>query len=112
GSEAVSPIYGHGRINAAAAVTANVAAVSDDPAAQLEEWIRIYRRADSVPTEPPSETQAPTPAPVAPPAAGPQNPLGTLLPTVDSLRNVGVPLLVYAGFTGLLVAAAAGAYRS
>lgn len=112
GSDAVSPIYGHGRINAAAAVTANVPAVADNPAAQLEEWIRVYRRADSVPTTPPSATPTPTPAPVAPPVAGPQNPLGTLLPTVDSLRNVGVPLLVYAGFAGLLAAATVAAYRS
>lgn len=112
GDEAVSPIYGHGRINAAAAVTADVSLVDSSPAAQLEEWIRVYRRADSAPTSAPSESPTPAPAPIAPPVAGPQNPLGTLLPTVDSLRNVGVPLLVYGGFAGLLMAAAAAAYRS
>jgi type VII secretion-associated serine protease mycosin len=112
GGEAVSPIYGHGRINATAAVLSDVAAVDDDPAKQLEEWIRLHRRAESQPTESPAPTTSPTPAPVSPPLAGPQNPLGTLLPTVDSLRNVGVPLLVYTGFSGLLVASAVAAVRS
>jgi hypothetical protein len=44
--------------------------------------------------------------------AGPENPLGRLLPTVDSLRTVGVPLLVYTTFGGLLAAAAVAAVRS
>jgi membrane-anchored mycosin MYCP len=86
--------------------------VDDDPAKQLEEWIRLHRRAESQPTESPAPNTSPTPAPVAPPLGGPQNPLGTLLPTVDSLRNVGVPLLVYTGFSGLLVASAVAAVRS
>jgi hypothetical protein len=37
------------------------------------------------------------------PQAGPQNPLGTLLPTVAQLRDVGIPLLVYAVFLTLLI---------
>jgi hypothetical protein len=44
--------------------------------------------------------------------AGPRNPLGTLLPTVGSLRDVGVPLLVFGVFGGLLAAAVVGASRS
>ncbi|MHA6669099.1 S8 family peptidase [Homoserinimonas sp. A447] len=112
GGEKVSPIYGHGRINAAAAVLANVAPVTDNPADQLEEWIRLYRRADSQPSDVPTETVTPTPTPAPAPIAGPENPLGTLLPTVDSLRTVGVPLLVYGTFGGLLTASAVAAVRS
>jgi type VII secretion-associated serine protease mycosin len=112
GNARVSPIYGHGRINATAAVLSDVPAVTDDPADQLEEWIRLYRRADSQPTQAPTETVTPTPKPVPAPVAGPSNPLGTLLPTVDSLRNVGVPLLVYSVFGALLAGAAAMAVRS
>ncbi|HEU4807989.1 MAG TPA: S8 family serine peptidase [Homoserinimonas sp.] len=112
GSEEVSPIYGSGRINAAAAVLSEVPAVEANPAAQLEEWIRLYRRADSQPAEVPPETVTPSPTPVPAPVAGPENPLGRLLPTVDSLRTVGVPLLVYAGFGGLFAASAMAAMRS
>ncbi|MEX1077791.1 MAG: S8 family serine peptidase [Homoserinimonas sp.] len=112
GNEEVSAIYGHGRINAAAAVLSDVPSVASDPADELTEWIRLYRRAESQPTEPPSATPKPTPQPVPAPAPGPENPLGTVLPTVDSLRNVGVPLLVYTGFTGLLAGTAVAAVRS
>ena len=112
GSEAVSPIYGHGRINAAAAVLSNVPKVADNPADQLAEWIRLYRRADSQPSAAPSETVTPTPGPVPAPVAGPDNPLGTLLPTVNSLRTVGVPLLVYSAFAAMLAASTVMAIRS
>ena len=112
GSEAVSPIYGHGRINAAAAVLSNVPKVADNPADQLAEWIRLYRRADSQPSAAPSETVPPTPGPVPAPVAGPDNPLGTLLPTVNSLRNVGVPLLVYSAFVAMLAVSSVMATRS
>lgn len=112
GGEEVSPIYGHGRINAAAAVLSEVPAVEANPATQLEEWIRLYRRADSRPSEVPTETVTPSPTPAPAPVAGPENPLGRLLPTVDSLRTVGVPLLVYTTFGGLLAAAAVAAVRS
>jgi subtilisin family serine protease len=112
GGEEVSPIYGHGRINAAAAVLSEVPPVEANPATQLEEWIRLYRRADSQPSEVPTETVTPSPTPVPAPVAGPENPLGRLLPTVDSLRTVGVPLLVYTTFGGLLATAVVAAVRS
>ncbi|MCU1545752.1 MAG: peptidase [Homoserinimonas sp.] len=95
GSAAESPIYGHGRINAVAAVNSRVPVVNDDPAALLKDWIRIYRRAAATPTPAATIKPSPTPTPAPPPVAGPANPMGTLLPTVDSLRNVGIPLLVY-----------------
>lgn len=116
GGEEVSPIYGHGRINAAAAVQNNVAAVTDDPAQKLADWIHLYRRADSAPTlnptAPAEPAPPPTPQPLPVPQAGAANPFGTLLPTVDSLRTTGVPLLVYLVFGGLLIASGAGAVRS
>jgi hypothetical protein len=92
-------IYGNGLMNAAAAVTASVPAVKYNPADDLKEWIRLNRRAVSTPT--PVPTQAPTASPKPVQAAGPVNPLGTVLPTVDSLRNSGVPLLVYLVFPAL-----------
>jgi len=112
GDEAVSPIYGHGRINAVAAVLSSVPTVDDDPATELEEWIRLYRRAESEPTKRPETPPTSTPAPLPVPEAGIQNPLGTLLPTVDSLRNTGVPLLVYLVFGGLLAGASVAAARA
>jgi subtilisin family serine protease len=40
-----SPLYGYGKINAAAAVSASpVASVSTNPLGSLTEWIRLYRR--------------------------------------------------------------------
>ncbi|MCC6855264.1 MAG: hypothetical protein IT189_04290 [Microbacteriaceae bacterium] len=44
-------------------------------------------------------------------AAGPQNPLGTILPTVNQLRNVGIPLAVLAVFLALAVGVVVAAVR-
>ena len=77
----------------------------------LKEWIRLYRRAASTPTPTPTAEQR-IPAPVQPPESAPQNPLGTLLPTVAMLRDVGIPLLVYTGVRRvLLVLVAREGYR-
>ncbi len=99
-----SPIYGYGLVDAAAAVNADVPPVTTSPAQELKDWIHLHRRAEAG-TEPtpigtPPATATPTPAP----QAAPQTPLGTLLPTVAQLRDVGIPLLVYATFLGLVVA--------
>jgi subtilisin family serine protease len=95
-------VYGSGLINAAAAVTAQVPTVSADPASDLQNWIRLNRRA-SVPQSP-LPTVVPSPAPTSSAAAAgiPESPFGQVLPTVGSLRDVGVPLLVYAVFATLL----------
>ena len=111
GDEAVSAIYGHGRINAAAAVGNSVALVDDDPAALLEEWIRLYRRADVPPEPQPTSSPTPSPSPASAPIAGPENPFGTLLPAVDSLRNIGIPFAVILVFAGLLALLIRGAVR-
>lgn len=111
GAQVPSPIYGYGLIDASAAVTAKVKAVTANPMGDLKEWIRVYRRAASTPApsrapQTPSST-APTPVP----AAGPSNPLGTILPTVASLRETGIPLVVFAVFGVLLALLLRVVYR-
>lgn len=96
-----NPTYGYGLVNAAAAVTANVPKVTTDPAAELKDWIRVYRRATASPA--PAETGTVTPAPVRTQAAAPLNPLGTVLPSIESLRNTGLPLLVYLAFAAVVI---------
>ncbi|MBX3078456.1 MAG: S8 family serine peptidase [Cryobacterium sp.] len=98
-----SPIYGYGLVDAAAAVNASVPAVSLSPTAELKDWIHLHRRAAATPPPTPTEPPTFTPSPTPVPQAGPANPLGTLLPTVALLRDVGIPLLVYAVFLALLV---------
>ena len=114
GAQRPSPIYGYGLIDAAAAVTAQVTPVTENPMGDLKEWIRVYRRAPSTATPSPQET---TPSPTqgatvpAPPSAGPDNPLGTVLPTIASLRDTGIPLAVFAVFGTLLAILVREFYR-
>jgi type VII secretion-associated serine protease mycosin len=108
GDSGYDPIFGFGLVDAAAAVTADVELVTANPMGDLAEWIRVYRRA-AVPDAPmPSGVATPTPAPVV---AGPADPLGTLLPSMNQLRFVGVPLLVLTVFAALLVWLAVVAVR-
>jgi type VII secretion-associated serine protease mycosin len=97
--------YGYGLVDAAAAVSADVAEVDENPVGDLAEWIRLNRRADATPT--PGSIVPPVAAPVV--VSGPQNPIGTLLPSVTTLQLVGIPtlvvLLMLAVLTALVVAA-------
>lgn len=97
--------YGYGLVDAAAAVTADVPSVSENPAGDLQEWIRVNRRADT--TSAPGIIVPPIDVPQV--AEGPANPIGTLLPSVTTLQLVGIPtlvvLLMLAVLTGLAVAA-------
>ncbi|MDJ0334382.1 S8 family serine peptidase [Salinibacterium sp. G-O1] len=108
GVSGADAIYGYGLIDAKAAVTASVPRVSENPMGSLAEWITIHRRAPSAavptPTLQPSAPTTSTPTPDTPVIAGPQNPLGTILPTVSLLRNVGIPLAVVLFFLGTFVA--------
>lgn len=94
-------LYGYGLVDAAAAVSANVPRVSENPMGSLEEWIRLYRRAEATPAPTPTEavvTVPPLPsADEAPPETSP------LLPSSDTLLYGTLPLL---GVTaaGILVA--------
>ncbi|MGM7669471.1 S8 family peptidase [Microbacterium sp. A93] len=83
GVPGVDPVYGHGIINAAAAVGAEVGAVDRNPMDTLADWIRVHRRAES--------SGAPTPS-AAPsdqatgPASG-TDPLPTDLPQATAARD-------------------------
>lgn len=99
GTPGADPIYGFGLVDAAAAVNATVPLVTNNPMGDLAEWIKVYRRAVSTPVPVPTSTGTATPEPIA---AGPMNPLGTVLPTVNLLRNVGVPFALFLLFVGLV----------
>ena len=102
GAKGVDPIYGHGLLNAAAAVRNTVPSVTANPMGDLAAWIHLNRRAAPTATATAPPTSASTPAPVAAGAA-PQNPLGTLYPTPTELRDVGLPLGVLLAFALALI---------
>ena len=84
-------LYGYGLVDAAAAVSANVQSVAANPLGDLQEWIRVNRRATAAPS-PPSSGVVTEPEKIAAPP--PRNPVGTLLPSPVLLEVVGLPLLV------------------
>tara|TARA_R110002020_G_scaffold47715_2_gene135990 strand:+ start:364 stop:1671 length:1308 start_codon:yes stop_codon:yes gene_type:complete len=94
-------LYGAGIVDAAGAVSASVASVTENPMGSLEEWIRLYRRADSGPapdqTAVPVEMDALPPADTATPARSP------LLPSRESLVYGSLPLFAIT-LAGILVA--------
>jgi len=84
------PLYGYGLVDAAAAVSASVPIVSENPMGSLEEWIRLYRRADAGPAPAPTiEPVAIEPLPQADAATQPSSPL---LPSMDTLLYGTLPL--------------------
>lgn len=113
GAPGPDAIYGFGLIDAEDAVNANVSLVDENPMGSLADWITIYRRAESTPV--PVPTFSPSPVPDdeddATTIAGPTSPLGTLLPTVSMLRNVGVPLAIYGLFLVILAGSGVLAFR-
>lgn len=66
GAPGEDPVYGHGVIDAAAAVTADVPQVERAPEDSLQEWIRVNRRAEAAQGPGPGEGES---APLA--ASGP-----------------------------------------
>lgn len=110
GAPGPDPLYGNGLIDAAAAVREPVPQVDANPMGDLAEWIRLHRRADA-PEQSPAP-QEPAPAPVPSPAPTPTEPavdLLAMLPGVNSLRLVGVPLAVLTGFGSLFITLVAAA---
>ena len=93
-----SPIYGYGKIDAYAAVTADVPTVKKNPLGSLAEWIKLYRRGSSTNSAEPWDTSTPTPAPLPFDSGNIQG-----LPTLYQLTTVGVPLLFFAGFGTIVV---------
>ena len=106
------PNYGYGLVDAAAAVTANVASVSSSPLGMtLTEWVRLYRRADVAPAPQPTATASVPDLPAADRAVV----RSPLLPNADSLRYGTVPLMagtLAAILVALGVTAAARRIRS
>jgi subtilisin family serine protease len=86
------PLYGYGLVDAAAAVSADVATVNANPMGSLPEWIRVNRRAQSDPIPQPSATPVEIPplpsADTLPEAASP------LLPSRDTLLYGSLPLML------------------
>ena len=107
------PLYGYGLVDAAAAISAKVPTVSENPMGDLEEWIRLYRRAESGPRPEPTVTPvAIAPLPVA---KGPTEPGSPLLPSSESLVYGTLPLVAVTLpgiLVGLGVTAAARRIRS
>lgn len=107
------PQYGYGLVDAAAAVGAPLATVAANPMGSLEDWIRVYRRAQAPSVPQPTVTPyVPPPLPDAAPETTPQSPL---LPTRETLVYGTVPLLggtVAAIMVALGVTAAARRIRS
>lgn len=89
-----SPVYGYGRINAYAAVTADVVPVTSNPMGSLADWVRMNRRAtpSATPVAPPSD------APVALPVSPWQWP-----PWTYWLARYGYSLAFVLGFASLIV---------
>lgn len=107
------PEYGYGLLDAAAAVSASVPTVSQNPMGNLEEWIRLHRRADVDPTPQPSDGAVEVPPlPPADVATGQGSPL---LPSRESLVYGTLPMFVFttaAILVGLGVTAAVRRIRS
>lgn len=111
-SRAPDPLYGYGLVDAAAAVSASLPAVSANPMGDLAEWIRLYRRAEASPA--PTESVVAVDVPQLPKADQPTR--GTpLLPSAETLRYGTVPLVagtLAAILVALGVTAAARRIRS
>lgn len=102
GAKAVpDPLYGYGLVDAAAAVSASVPAVTSNPMGSLSDWIRLYRRADADPA--PSASAAPVEIDPLPQAEGPPPPASPLLPSQSTMLYGTIPLLA-ATVIGILVA--------
>lgn len=109
GAEGVDALYGYGLVDAAAAVSSNVAVVTANPMGDLAEWVRLNRRADAPPAS--SGGGAAIPVPDSTPIADDRSGVAGLLPSVTMLREVGVPLLLFAGFFAAFVVLVVGAVR-
>ncbi|KNY07559.1 S8 family serine peptidase [Microbacterium sp. GCS4] len=95
------PLYGYGLIDAQAALTADVPKVDANPMGDLAEWVRLYRRAETVPQ--PDPTATPVDIPPLPAADAPSDPGSPLLPSAESLRYGTLPLIALT-VPGILIA--------
>lgn len=103
------PVYGHGVIDAAAAVTAEVDQVDRNPMNTIADWIRVHRRAESPAapagtptTSPGGPTSTPAPAATAlPQAAAATDPAPGLQPAL--VLGTGLAVVALLG-TGVVLA--------
>ncbi|QEO16256.1 S8 family serine peptidase [Agromyces intestinalis] len=109
GHEVPSPLYGWGLIDPVAALTADVPLVESSPLAELQEWIRVHRRANAEEPEPPA-TETPI-VPIGDPPLPRADSAQTLLPTPWTLAYITVPLSLTAGFGTLAALLGIGATR-
>lgn len=98
-------LYGFGLLDVNAAVTGSVAKVTANPMGDLAEWVRLNRRGDA-PAAPSQGSIAP-PAPASTPLPVSDPGIVGLVPSIALLREVGVPLALFAGFgiAGIIVLA-------
>lgn len=101
-----SPIYGYGIINAAAAVTADVAPVEANPLGSLSDWIHLYRRANSTSTASPEPMATASPLPLPE-----ENSALSGIPTLFDMANVAIPLMILLGFGSLIGLGCIGVIR-
>jgi membrane-anchored mycosin MYCP len=94
-------LYGYGLVDAASAVTASVPSVTANPMGNLEDWVRLYRRAPVAPV--PEETTAPVEVPPLPDADAATRVASPLLPDRSTVIYGSLPLLL-ATATAILVA--------
>ena len=94
-------LYGYGLVDAAAAISADIAPVDKNPMGDLAEWIHLFRRAETEPQ--PEPTITPIAVPPLPDADAPTEAGSPLLPSADSLRYGTLPLVALT-VPGILVA--------
>lgn len=95
------PLYGYGLIDAAAAVSASLPPVDQNPLGDLAQWIRLHRRAQA--PQPDPSTSTPVAIPPLPPADAPSNAVSPLIPSADSLLYGTLPLVALT-VPGILIA--------
>nr|BFF12049.1 hypothetical protein GCM10025699_33520 [Microbacterium flavescens] len=86
------PLYGYGLVDAAAAVSAKVPAVSANPMGDLTDWIRLYRRAQTDPV--PQQPVEPVTVPPLPRPDSAERAASPLLPSGNTLLYGTLPLSV------------------
>ncbi|MEZ3159649.1 S8 family serine peptidase [Microbacterium sp. BWT-B31] len=97
---APDPLYGYGLVDAAAAVTANVPTVTENPMGSLADWIRLFRRAQASP--PPAPGEEPVEVPPLPQIDPPAQAV-PLVPTSETLLYGTLPLTALTA-AGILIA--------
>lgn len=101
-------LYGHGIVDADAAVTSDVPTVSSNPLGSLAEWIRVHRRASE-----PERTRAREAAPVVTPVPAAPDAADLLVPGYAWVTGSAVPAALAAAvlWLGLVAVLAVRARR-